>query len=77
MEGRPTWLEPAIDGRVEQLSLTVGVGAGTQALVLIPESIIFGPGSELPRTVFMGAAWVINLAIAELVVRRRRIFTTH
>ncbi|MBG6057282.1 putative membrane protein [Cryobacterium sp. MP_M5] len=48
----------------------IGVGAGTQALLLIPESIFFGPTAELPRAVAMGAAWVINLAIAEYVIRR-------
>ncbi|MBG6212233.1 putative membrane protein [Cryobacterium sp. CAN_C3] len=50
----------------------IGVGAGTQAIVLIPGSIIFGSTSELSRAVFMGAAWVINLAVAEYVIRRRR-----
>jgi hypothetical protein len=50
----------------------IAVAAGTQAIVLIPETIIFGPGNELPRTTFMAAAWVINLTIAELVIRRRR-----
>jgi len=50
----------------------IGVGAGTQAIVLIPGSIIFGSTNELPRAVFMGAAWVINLAVAEYVIRRRR-----
>jgi hypothetical protein len=49
----------------------IGVGAGTQAIVLIPESIIFGSSAELPRAIFMGAAWVINLAVAEWVIRRR------
>lgn len=49
----------------------IGVGAGTQALVLIPESMIFGPTHELARAVFMGAAWVINLTVAEYVIRRR------
>jgi hypothetical protein len=49
----------------------IGVGAGTQAIVLIPESILFGSSNELPRTIFMGGAWVINLAVAELVIRRR------
>ncbi|TFB48152.1 DUF2306 domain-containing protein [Cryobacterium tagatosivorans] len=49
----------------------IGVGAGTQALVLIPQSIIFGSSDELSRAVFMGAAWVINLAVAEYVIRRR------
>jgi hypothetical protein len=49
----------------------IGVGAGTQAIVLIPGSILFGSKDELSRAVLMGAAWVINLAIAELVIRRR------
>lgn len=49
----------------------IGVGAGTQAIVLIPESIIFGSANEVPRTVFMGGAWVINLAVAEFVIHRR------
>lgn len=49
----------------------IGVGAGTQALLLIPESIFFGPTAELPRAVAMGAAWVVNLAVAEYVIRRR------
>ncbi|TFD77621.1 DUF2306 domain-containing protein [Cryobacterium sp. Sr8] len=35
----------------------IGVGAGTQALVLIPQSIIFGSSNELSRAVFIGAAW--------------------
>ncbi|TXN30496.1 DUF2306 domain-containing protein [Lacisediminihabitans profunda] len=48
----------------------IGVGAGTQAIVLIPESIVFGSTNELYRAVFMGAAWLINLAVAELVIRR-------
>ncbi len=50
----------------------IGVAAGTQAIVLIPESIIFGSTNELPRALFMGGAWVINLSVAELVIRRRR-----
>jgi len=49
----------------------IGVGAGTQAIVLIPESIIFGSANELARAVFMGCAWVINCAVAEVVIRRR------
>jgi hypothetical protein len=49
----------------------IGVGAGTQALILIPQSIIFGSTDELSRAVFMGAAWVINLAVAEYIIRRR------
>ena len=49
----------------------IGVGAGTQALVLIPQSIFFNSTDELSRAVFMGAAWVINLAAAEYLIRRR------
>jgi len=49
----------------------LGVAAGTQALFLIPGSIIFGSAHELSRAIAMGAAWVVNLAVAELVIRRR------
>jgi hypothetical protein len=49
----------------------LGVAAGTQALALIPGSIIFGSTHEVSRAVAMGAAWAINLAVAELVIRRR------
>ena len=49
----------------------IAVGAGTQAVVLIPGAIIYGSRDELSRTVLMGAAWVINLAIAEAVIRGR------
>jgi hypothetical protein len=49
----------------------IGMGAGTQAIVLIPGAIIFGATHELSRTVLMGAGWVINIAIAEVIIRRR------
>jgi uncharacterized membrane protein len=52
----------------------VALGAGTQVLTMLPWVLIFGPiGStdELPRTVLMTAGWVINLAVAEYVIRRR------
>lgn len=51
----------------------IGIGAGTQALVLIPQAIIFGSTDEPSRAAFMGAAWVINLAVAEYVIRRRAV----
>lgn len=50
----------------------IGLGAGTQAILLIPGSIIFGATHEVSRTVLMGAAWIINLVVAELGMRRRR-----
>ena len=49
----------------------LGIAAGTQALALIPGSILFGSTNELSRAVAMGAAWIINLVVAELVIQRR------
>jgi hypothetical protein len=49
----------------------LGIAAGTQALALIPGSIIFGSTHEISRAVAMGAAWVINLGVAEYVIWRR------
>jgi hypothetical protein len=49
----------------------LGVAAGTQALALIPGSILFGSNNQTSRAVAMGAAWVLNLAVAEWVIRRR------
>jgi hypothetical protein len=49
----------------------IAMGAGTQAIVLIPGAILFGSHDELSRTVLMGVGWVINLGVAEYVIRRR------
>jgi uncharacterized membrane protein len=49
----------------------LGLGAGTQALILLAGELIAGPPSELSRALLMGAAWVINLAVAEWLIRRR------
>lgn len=52
----------------------LALGAGTQVFTILPWVLIFGPigaADELPRTVLMAAAWVINLAVAEYVIRRR------
>jgi hypothetical protein len=49
----------------------LGVAAGTQAIFLIPGSMIFGSTAELPRAVAMGSAWLVNLGVAELVIRLR------
>ena len=52
----------------------IALGAGTQTLTMLPWVVIFGPigaADELPRTVLMTAAWVINLAAAEYIIRRR------
>jgi hypothetical protein len=49
----------------------IGMGAGTQLLTEMVGAWIVGPPSELNRAVLMGAAWVINLAVAEWIIRRR------
>jgi uncharacterized membrane protein len=52
----------------------IALGAGTQAFTMLPWVVVFGPigaADELPRTVLMTAGWVINLAVAEYVIRRR------
>jgi hypothetical protein len=49
----------------------IGVGAGTQAIFLIPMSMVLGSSHELGRAITMALAWVANLAVAELVIRRR------
>jgi len=41
---------------------------------MLPWVLIFGPigaADELPRTLLMTAGWVINLGVAEYVIRRR------
>jgi hypothetical protein len=49
----------------------IGMGAGTQPLTLLAGALIAGPPSELSRALLMGAAWVINLAVAEWIIRKR------
>jgi hypothetical protein len=49
----------------------LGLGAGTQVLTLAAGEVIAGPPSELSRALLMGAAWAINLAVAEWAIRKR------
>jgi uncharacterized membrane protein len=48
----------------------IGLGAGTQVLALAAGEVIAGPPGELSRALLMGAGWVINLALAECIIRR-------
>ena len=48
----------------------VAQGAGTQALILGPVVVVAGQPSGNLKAVGMGAAWVINLAVAEWLVLR-------
>ncbi len=47
----------------------LGLGAGTQVLTLGFGGAVFGTG-PLSNALLMGAAWAINLAVAEAVIRR-------
>jgi len=49
----------------------LGQGAGTQALTQGPLLLIFGPPDQMSRALLMGGAWVLNLAIAEWLIRRK------
>lgn len=49
----------------------IGLGAGTQALILIVPELLSSPPDVTTRALLMGAAWVINLAVAEFCIRRR------
>ena len=50
----------------------IGLGAGTQVLTHLPWFLLVGakPG-ERPRAVLMGAGWVINMVVAEWIIRNR------
>lgn len=49
----------------------IGLGAGTQVLTLMVGELIAGPPNEMEHALLMGAAWVINVAVAEWAIRRR------
>jgi hypothetical protein len=49
----------------------IGMGAGTQVLTGMVGALAFGKPNELQNALLMGAAWVINLAVAEWALRRR------
>lgn len=51
----------------------LGLGAGTQVFTHLPWiALASGPPGELPRSLMMGAGWLINAAVAEWVIRRRQ-----
>lgn len=51
----------------------IGVGAGTQVFTHLPYAIVTGNGrpDETSRAVMMGAGWIINVIIAEWLIRKR------
>jgi uncharacterized membrane protein len=50
----------------------IGMGAGTQAFTHLPWMLLVGPPDKLARALLMGAGWVINLIVAEWVIRKGR-----
>ncbi len=49
----------------------VGLGAGTQVFTHLPLLLFPDALGELTRALCMGAGWVINLAVAEWLIRKR------
>jgi uncharacterized membrane protein len=54
----------------------IGQGAGTQALTHLPWILFLGTPGETGRGLLSAAGWVINLAVAEWIIRRRRPVST-
>ncbi|MBC7367487.1 MAG: DUF2306 domain-containing protein [Undibacterium sp.] len=50
----------------------LGLGAGTQAFTHLPWFLFPSIRGELARTLFMGAGWAINVAVAEWIISRGR-----
>ena len=51
----------------------IGMGAATHVFTHLPWFVLAdGPPGEAPRAVMMGLGWIINAAVAEYVIRRRR-----
>jgi hypothetical protein len=50
----------------------LAMGAGTQVLTSAPFVVVFGEPDAFWRTVQMDAGWLINIAVAEWVIARRR-----
>jgi len=49
----------------------IGMGAGTQVLTHLPWAVLMdAPPDGAPRAVMMGLGWVVNLVVAEWVIRR-------
>jgi hypothetical protein len=48
------------------------LGAGTQVFTHVPWFLFFGTPNELTRALLMGAGWVINIAVVEWIIRKRR-----
>jgi hypothetical protein len=50
----------------------IALGAGTQAVFFLAWVLPFGPPSVTAKALLMGAAWTVNLAVAERLIRGRQ-----
>jgi len=50
----------------------LALGAGTQVLTSAPFALAFGTPDEFWRLVQMDAGWLINIVVAEIIIRRGR-----
>jgi uncharacterized membrane protein len=50
----------------------LGLGAGTQVIVLLPWMLLRGTPSVWQRDLLMTVAWALNLLIAEWIIRRQQ-----
>ncbi|MGW6441544.1 DUF2306 domain-containing protein [Lentzea sp. NPDC055074] len=57
-------------------AFAIGLGAGTQAVLLGSWIAATGPLDQLTKALLMLASWVVNLAVAEWVIRAPRRTTT-
>ncbi len=49
----------------------IGMGAGAQVLTHLPYFLLVGKPDESSRAVLMAAGWLINLVVAEWIIRKR------
>ncbi len=63
----------AAHGRWMIRAYAIGLGAGTQVFTHVPWFFLYNekPG-ELPPALMMGAGWIINVLVAEWIIRRPR-----
>jgi len=52
-------------------SYAIGMGAGTQALVLVPWWLLLGKPSGITYALLMGLGWGLNLVVAEQLIGLR------
>ncbi len=60
----------AVHGEWMLRAYAIAMGAGTQALTHLPYYVLVGKPDESARAALMGAGWVINVVVAEWIIRR-------